>query len=114
MEDAAVVACVEDFVSLLVGEGPRRVEHLWQMMVRQHFFRPGMVEGSAISGIEQACWDILGKSVGVPVWQLLGGNVRDEIRLYDHLGGGEMESVYLTSEPAQARREGVRVPGDRL
>jgi galactonate dehydratase len=99
----SVVGCVEDFVSLLVGEDPRRVEHLWQMMVRQHFFRPGMVEGSAISGIEQACWDILGKSLGVPVWQLLGGNVRDEIRLYDHLGGGEMESVYLTLEPAQAR-----------
>ena len=53
------------------------------MMVRQHFFRPGMVEASAISGVEQACWDLLGKSLGVPVWRLLGGNVRDEVRLYD-------------------------------
>src|ERR1700730_18861243 len=78
----AVVACVEDFRSLLIGEDPRRVEHLFQMMVRQHFFRPGMVEGSAISGIEQACWDILGKSLGVPVWQLLGGKMRPSIRAY--------------------------------
>ncbi len=99
----SVVACVEDFASLLVGEDPRRVEHVFQIMVRQHFFRPGMVEGSAISGIEQACWDILGKSLDVPVWQLLGGNVRDEIRLYDHLGGGEVDSVYHALEPDQAR-----------
>ncbi len=99
----AVVACVEDFETLLIGEDPRRVEHLFQIMVRQHFFRPGMVEGSAISGIEQACWDILGKSLGVPVWQLLGGNVRDEIRLYDHLGGGQKDSVYHTLDAEQAR-----------
>lgn len=98
----AVTACVEDFCSLLIGEDPRRVEHLFQMMIRQHFFRPGMVEGSAISGIEQACWDILGKSLRVPVWQLLGGNVREQIRLYDHLGGGEMDSVYHTLAPQAA------------
>jgi galactonate dehydratase len=103
----AVVACVEDLASLVVGEDPRRVEHLFGMMVRQHFFRPGMVEGSAISGIEQACWDILGKSLGVPVWQLLGGNVRDRVRLYDHLGGGEMDSVYHALTPEQARQKAV-------
>jgi galactonate dehydratase len=103
----AVVACVEDLASLLVGEDPRRVEHLFGMMVRQHFFRPGMVEGSAISGIEQACWDILGKSLGAPVWQLLGGNVRDRVRLYDHLGGGEMDSVYHALTPEQARQKAV-------
>jgi galactonate dehydratase len=101
----AVVACVEDLASLVVGEDPRRVEHLFGIMVRQHFFRPGMVEGSAISGIEQACWDILGKSLGVPVWQLLGGNVRDRVRLYDHLGGGEMDSVYHALTPEQARQK---------
>jgi galactonate dehydratase len=101
----AVVGCVEDLASLVIGEDPRRVEHLFQTMVRQHFFRPGMVEGSAISGIEQACWDILGKSLGVPVWQLLGGNVREDVRLYDHLGGGEMDSVYHTISPEQAREK---------
>jgi galactonate dehydratase len=101
----AVVGCIEDLASLLIGEDPRRVEHLFQMMVRQHFFRPGMVEGSAISGIEQACWDILGKSLEAPVWQLLGGNVREQIRLYDHLGGGEMHSVYHALGPEQAREQ---------
>jgi galactonate dehydratase len=54
-----------------------------------------MVGMSAVSGIEQACWDIYGKSVGLPVYQLLGGRVRDRIRMYDHLGGGEMSSLYL-------------------
>ena len=86
----AVVGCIEDYRTLLVGEDPRRVEHIWQMMYRQHFFRPGMVECSAMSGIEHACWDITGKALGVPVYQLLGGAVRDTVRLYDHLGGGEM------------------------
>jgi galactonate dehydratase len=104
----AVVGCVEDLATLLLGEDPRRVEHLFQVMVRQHFFRPGMVEGSAISGIEQACWDILGKSLDVPVWQLLGGNVRDEVRLYDHLGGGEMHSVYHALAPEQARERAAQ------
>lgn len=113
----AVVGCVDDLASLVVGEDPRRVEHLFQMMVRQHFFRPGMVEASAISGVEQACWDVLGKSLGIPVWQLLGGNVRDEVRLYDHLGGGEMHSVYHSLSPDEARekaRESIRAGFDAI
>jgi galactonate dehydratase len=99
----AVVGAVEDFAVLLVGEDPRRVEHLWQMMYRQLFFRPGMVEASAMSGIEHALWDISGKALGVPVHALLGGHVRDTVRLYDHLGGGEMHSVYHTLGPEEAR-----------
>src|SRR5258708_12046984 len=51
---------------------------------------------SAISGIEQALWDIKGKLLGVPVYQLLGGQVRDRVRMYTHLGGGNMKSVYET------------------
>ena len=98
----AVVGCIEDLSAFLIGEDPRRIEHLWQVMYRHPFFRPGMVETSAISGIEMACWDILGKSLGMPVYQLLGGGVRDQIRLYDHLGGGEMHSVYHALSPSEA------------
>jgi galactonate dehydratase len=75
-------AAVREFGRLLIGEDPRRVEHLWQMMYRGSFYRGGPVLSSAISGIEQACWDILGKSLGAPVWQLLGGRVRDKVRVY--------------------------------
>jgi len=83
-----------------VGEDPTRIEHLYQKMYRQSFWRTGVIGLSAISGIEQACWDILGKSLGVPVYKLLGGAVRDRVRMYTHLGGGDMRSVYETFDAA--------------
>ncbi len=100
-----VVGCIDDLAPFVIGLDPRRIEHLYQVMFRQPFFRSGVVGMSAISGIEQACWDIFGKSVGLPVYQLLGGAVRDRIRMYDHLGGGEMNSLYLqdTEEQMAAR-----------
>jgi galactonate dehydratase len=102
----AVVGAVEDLQTLLVGEDPRRIEHLWQMMYRQHFWHGnGIVRGTAISGIDIALWDILGKSLGVPVHQLWGGPVRDSIRLYCHLGGGKMEDFYET-DVTDAKRFG--------
>ncbi|MCC6314949.1 MAG: galactonate dehydratase [Thermomicrobiales bacterium] len=97
----AVVGCVEDLAPLVLGEDPRRIEHLYQIMYRHSFFRMGVIGMSALSGIEQACWDIWGKSLGVPVYQLLGGAVRDSIRMYDHLGGGEMSALYLQDQPEQ-------------
>ena len=90
----AVVGAVEDLKPFLLGDDPTRIEHIYQKLYRQPFFRPGIVGQSAISGIEQACWDILGKSLGVPVYKLLGGAVRDKVRMYTHLGGGEMSAVY--------------------
>jgi galactonate dehydratase len=96
----AVAGAVEDFKPMVVGEDPRRIEHLYQKMYRQSFWRLGVIGMSAISGIEQACWDILGKSLGVPVYQLLGGAVRDRVRMYTHLGGGNMRAVYETFDPA--------------
>lgn len=106
----AVVGCVDDLAPLIVGRDPRRIEHLYQIMYRHSFFRMGVLGMSAVSGIEQACWDIWGKSMGVPVYQLLGGAVRDRIRIYDHLGGGEMKSLYLEDAPermADRARESV-------
>ncbi|ODS82455.1 MAG: D-galactonate dehydratase [Cytophagaceae bacterium SCN 52-12] len=93
----AVAGAIEDISTLLIGEDPRRIEHLWQMMYRQHFWHGnGIVRGTAISGIDIALWDIAGKIHGVPCHELWGGKVRDYIRLYCHLGGGKMEDFYET------------------
>jgi galactonate dehydratase len=100
----SVLGAIEDLSQLLLGEDPTRIEYLWQMMYRQHFWHGnGIVRGTAISGIDIALWDILGKVHGVPVHKLWGGPVRDYIRLYCHLGGGKMEEFYETS-PADAQR----------
>lgn len=93
----SVVGAVEDISQLLIGEDPTRIEYLWQMMYRQHFWHGnGIVRGTALSGIDIALWDILGKIHNVPCHKLWGGKVRDYIRLYSHLGGGKMEDFYET------------------
>jgi galactonate dehydratase len=99
----AVVGAVEDFAPMLIGQDPTRIEFLYQMMYRQSFWRVGVIGLSAISGIEQALWDILGKSLGLPVYQLLGGAVRDRVRMYTHLGGGDMKAVYETQQSADPK-----------
>jgi galactonate dehydratase len=98
---ATVVGAVEDCSRFIIGEDPARIEHLYQMMYRQYFWKVGIEGMSAISGIEQALWDIKGKVLGVPVYELLGGRVRDRVRCYNHLGGGLMTSMYESSEPQQ-------------
>ena len=100
----SVVGAIADISQLLIGEDPRRIEHLWQMMYRQHFWHGNdIVKGTAISGIDIALWDIAGKIHNVPCHELLGGRVRDYIRLYCHLGGGKMEDFYQTN-PGDAKR----------
>lgn len=94
-----VVGAVEDLAVLLIGQDPRRIEYLWQIMHRQYFWRGGITNFSAISGIDQALWDIKAKDLGKPVCELLGGPVRDTLRFYDHLGGGSLEGMYKTIEP---------------
>jgi galactonate dehydratase len=95
----AVVGAVEDFAPMLIGEDPRNIEHIYQKLYRHSFFRMGVIGMSAISGLEQACWDIFGKSLGMPVYRLLGGEVRNKVRMYTHLGGGDMKAVYQTFDP---------------
>lgn len=100
----SVVGAVDDLAQLLIGEDPTRVEHLWQVMYRQHFWHGnGIVRGTAISGIDIALWDIVGKVFSAPCHRLWGGPVRDYIRTYAHLGGGKMESFY-TVDPKDASR----------
>jgi galactonate dehydratase len=84
-----VEAAVRDFEELLVGQDPRRIEHLWNLMYRSTFYPSGSILCSAISAIDQALWDILGKHLGVPVHVLLGGAVRDRVRLYQHVNVGD-------------------------
>ena len=92
----AVVGAIEDFAPMVIGEDPRRIEHIFQKLYRQSFWRLGVIGMSAISAIKQALWDIKGKALGVPVYELLGGQVREKVRMYTHLGGGNMKSVYET------------------
>lgn len=96
----AVVGAVEDFAPMIEDEDPSRIEHLYQKMYRQSFWRVGVIGMSAISGIDQALWDIRGKVLGQPVYQLLGGAVRDRVRMYTHLGGGDMKAVYEAQRAA--------------
>lgn len=103
-----VAGCIEDFKPFIIGLDPTRIEHIYQTLTRQPFFRSGVEGMSAISGIEMACWDIFGKSLGLPVHRLLGGKVRDKIRMYDHLGGGEMVSLYQSIDDANAMAEKAR------
>jgi galactonate dehydratase len=104
-----VVGAVEDIGRFLFGEDPLRIEHLYQIMTRQYFWRAGIEGMSAISGIEQALWDIKGKALGVPAYELLGGRVRDSVRLYDHLGGGTMEGMYESATVEQFVERALQV-----
>ncbi len=90
----AVVGAVEDLAPLVIGEDPMRVEHLWQSLDRHPFFLGGPIGMSALAGIDQALHDIRGKELSVPLHVLLGGPVRDRLRMYDHLGGGDPAAVY--------------------
>jgi len=80
---AQAVAELEPY---LIGQDPRRVIHHWQAMYRHAFYRGGPILTSALSGVEQALWDLSGKALGVPVYQLFGGPTRERIRLYKHAG----------------------------
>ena len=80
-----VETAVHELGRILIGENPTRIEHLWQKCYRGGFYRGGPIMTSALSGIEQALWDIKGKAAGLPVHEMLGGRVRDRIRLYGWL-----------------------------
>jgi galactonate dehydratase len=84
---ATVATCVEELSDYLVGRDPSNIEDLWQVMYRGGFYRGGPILMSAIAGIDQALWDIKGKSCGMSVAQLLGGQVRDRIQVYTWIGG---------------------------
>ena len=97
----AVEGAFEALRDRFVGADPRRIEDIWQVAYRGGFYRGGPVLMSAISGLDQALWDLKGKLLGVPAWELLGGRVRDKIRAYAWIGGDRPDQI---GAAAQARR----------
>ncbi len=103
-DKAFVVAeAVRSYEHALIGEDARKIVHLWQSLYRGAFWRGGPILCAAISGIEMCLWDILGKSLGVPVWQLLGGAVRDRIRVYTRPTGRTPTELAESAKSVVAR-----------
>lgn len=105
---SAVCGAVRDISSLLTGEDPLPIERHWQTMTRAPYFQGGIVAMSAIAGIDQALWDIKAKALGVPLFELLGGPVRDRVRTYVNLGselGGEPPRIEAWGDAARGARE---------
>jgi galactonate dehydratase len=88
-----VKAAVEEFIPFIIGKDPRNIEDLWQTMYRGFFYRGGPEVMSAIAGIDQALWDIKGKKLGVPIYDLLGGQCRDKLKVYSWVGGDRPAAV---------------------
>jgi len=88
-----VETAVMEHAPFLIGQDPSRIEFLWQSMYRNTFYRGGIVLVSAISGIEQALWDIKGKALGAPIYELMGGVYRSKIRIYGHCWGATTEKI---------------------
>lgn len=82
-----VETAVRELCETLIGKDPARINDHWQSMYRGHFYRGGAILMSAIAGIDQALWDIKGKALGVPVYELLGGRVRERMKVYSWVGG---------------------------
>jgi len=102
----ATMACVNDFREHVIGADPMQVEHIWQSMYVHSFYRAGPVMGSAISGIDQALWDLRGKILGVPVYKLLGGPYDPRgVRGYYHASAGSRDALVKLRE--SAKQQGV-------
>ena len=95
----AVDSIINTFKKHLIGQNPLRIEHHWQYLYRMGPFRGTALSG-AISAVDIALWDIKGKHLGVPIWELLGGNCRDKIRLHLLGGGGTPETMYEAAKAA--------------
>ena len=98
-----VAAAVEELSDYLIGKDPRHIEDHWTVLYRGGFYRGGGIHMSALAGIDQALWDIKGKALGVPVHELLGGPVRERIRVYSWIGGDRPGETAAAAKAAVAR-----------
>lgn len=89
----ALAEVVRSFEPFLIGADPFQTEHLWQVMFRGAFFPGGVVQAAAVSAVDIALWDIKGKALNVPVYELLGGRTRDKVVCYPHNGGGAIDAL---------------------
>lgn len=104
----AVAGGIEHLAELIVGEDPTRIEHLWQVMFRRGFFPSDRFLSAAIAAIDVALWDIRGKALGVPVYDLLGGQVRDAVPCYVHVGDQYRELPAFLDRCRQLVEDGWR------
>ena len=115
-----VATAIQEIAPYLVGKDPRHVVHHWQAIYRHAFYRGGPILTSALSGIDMALWDIKGKALGVPVYELLGGPTRDRVRVYAHARtpeqiqrGRELGFTAFKTSPAKRRpARYVETPGE--
>ncbi|MCS7224391.1 MAG: galactonate dehydratase [Armatimonadetes bacterium] len=89
----SVAAFIEECQRFLIGQNPSPIEDIWQRLYRGFFWKGGFVHLSALSAIDIALWDLKGKALGVPIYDLFGGPTRHRIRLYAHIGGSDLESL---------------------
>lgn len=107
-----VKTAVEEMSDYLIGKDASHIEDLWQVLYRGGFYRGGPILTSAISGIEQALWDIKGKRLGVPVYELIGGPVRESMRVYAWIGGDKpAEAVSAAKEKVDAGYTALKMNG---
>jgi galactonate dehydratase len=104
--ELAVMGAIEHFKGDLIGMDPFRIEHIWQVLFRGGFFPAQRILSSAISAIDIALWDIKGKALNVPVYELLGGKVRDKVVCYPHNRGHATEITPLVESCLQTKEEG--------
>ena len=90
---ATVAAAVQEMEDYLLGQDPRRIEDIWQVLYRAGFYRGGPILMSAIAGIDQALWDLKGQLYQLPVYEFLGGAVRQKVRVYSWIGGDRPADV---------------------
>ncbi|MBN1246981.1 MAG: galactonate dehydratase [Anaerolineae bacterium] len=104
--ELAVIGGIEHFKPLLIGENPFRIEYIWQKLFRGGFFPAQRILTSAMAAIDMALWDIKGKALGVPVYELLGGLARDKVVCYPHNRGHAREVGPLVDSCLQTKAEG--------
>jgi galactonate dehydratase len=106
--ELAVMGTIEHFEPLLLGENPFRTEHLWQLLFRGGFFPARHAVSAAISAVDIALWDIKGKALGVPLYELLGGRARDRVVCYPHNAEAGTDTSALVESCLQTTEEGWR------